>query len=220
MPRSNKNVASLLNRKYSPKIIKSIIIGLMISLSLSACTLLEPTPEPVVASPPPPPPPVKPELSSEPLVDASEVEKRFAQAALKKLGFNVGLVDGIWGPRSATAIRQFELAYQLDTANGHLSELNLTRLKEATNIQQEEIELSVTNARKTGIQAKLDTQIPLSESPQLIITDQAYTILAKPNPYSEIATQLAEGAGLYVINLQDGWYQVESLDRVRGYIKE
>ena len=70
-----------------------------------------------------------------------------------------------------------------------------------------------------GVTAKLDASTLLSEAPQLVILEKTYPMLAKPNPFSEQINLLNPGAGIYVISLQEGWYEVESADKVRGFIK-
>ena len=56
---------------------------------------------------------------------------REAQAELSRLGYDVGPVDGAWGPRSARAMRAFQSDYGL-TPDGVVSEALLDRLKTAT----------------------------------------------------------------------------------------
>jgi len=56
---------------------------------------------------------------------------REAQAELSRLGYDVGPVDGAWGPRSARAMRAFQSDYGL-TPDGVVSEPLLDRLKTAT----------------------------------------------------------------------------------------
>jgi len=192
-----------------------IIQLLMIAILVSACTV---TPQPIVDNTPPPPP--KPVLSSKPIDRVSEVDIKYAQSALNQLGYKLGAVDGIWGPRSARAIREFELANNIQTAGGRLSELNLTKLSQATSITRQQILSQEQAEKKQGITAKLDKNIPFSQAPQLIITDKPYSLLAKANPYSEVVAQLEPGTGIYVIGLQEGWYEIESLTRQRGFIRE
>ncbi|MBX2849988.1 MAG: peptidoglycan-binding protein [Acidiferrobacterales bacterium] len=200
---------------------KNIVVILIVFL-ISSCA----TEQVVVVEPDVVQVPIEPVLSSLPLEELTEADYRFAQTALEQLGYDVVYIDGIWGPRSAAAIQEFEKDNQLITANGRLSELNITRLSEATRLQRQDfaetliVQPTNISIDKRGIAAKLDPSVPLGQSPQLIITDLSYDILAKPNPYSETITQLPQGAGLYVIGLQEGWYEVETLDRERGYISE
>ncbi len=196
------------------------IIVLLTSLQGCEYLLKKPSPE-VVAEPPPQP--VKERLpSAAPMLDASKVEMQYAQSTLNKLGFNAGPVDGIWGPRSARAIRAFESKYGLKTAKGLLSKLNLYVLEKVSNTARTNAApkpRTFTGNTSRGIAAKLDQSVPLAKSPQLIILDQSYQMLAKPNPFSEQLSELAVGTGIYVISLQEGWYEVESENQQRGYIK-
>ena len=193
-----------------------VFIILLFFVLLCSCAIKQPEPEPAVLVTPQ----IQPALSPLPLDNLTDSNYRFAQAVLQELGYNIVYIDGIWGPKSAAAIRQFEIDNQLVTANGRLSELNFTQLSESSDLKQQDFVVSKPLNQKTGIASKLDTQIPLSYSPQLIITDLVYLILIKPNPYSETVTKLPAGAGLYIISLQEGWYEVETLERQRGYIKE
>ena len=171
------------------------------------------TPEPT----PPPPPKVIVLPSSAPIARAAKSDILFAQAALNELDYAVGEVDGIWGPRSARAIRNFEKMHRLHSANGRLSKLNLYMLEKSSKLKRGNI-ISKTDTRK-GIRAKLDSSVPLGNGPQLVIIDQPYSVLAKPNPFSEQLIELPVGTGVYIIRLQEGWYEVESENRLHGYIK-
>jgi len=189
---------------------------------LSACTPVAESPivveQPVVIERV-----IVPTYSAEAIIPAAIPDIRFAQEALNKIGFNVGKADGFWGPRSAKGIRAFEAANSLTTANGHLSELNLHNLEVASGLFRKDFsqakKLNPQSATLIGISAKLNKQAPLSSGPQLIIVDQEYTVLSKPNPYSSKLLTLAPGTGIYVISKQDGYFEIESINRKRGYIK-
>lgn len=188
----------------------------------TGCELLnkEKLDDPVVEAAPPEPQEVLP--SATPLARASQVDAKFAQQALTSLGYKLGLVDGIWGPRSAKAIRQFEEEQELTSADGLLSELNLYMLEKISSIKRDDFQpKTIVNKRKkpTGIAEKLDPNAPLTEGPQLVFTERAYRMLAKPNPYSEQLALLPSGTGIYIISLQEGWYRVESEAKQLGYIK-
>lgn len=178
----------------------------------------------VVETPRPAPTSVKAlKYSAEKIVNAPKKDVRFAQTALRQLGFKIGAIDGLWGPRSARAIRQFELQNDISSADGHLSELNLIWLERMTLLSRTGFESKrniqkANGANKTGIRAQLKEASPLTQGPQLIIVDREYTILTKPNPYSSTLTRIEPGTGIYVINIQDGWYEVESIDRKRGFL--
>lgn len=172
-------------------------------------------PEPVEQAPPPVP--EKPRLPSAEPITATNSDAVFAQTALKSLGYKVGYVDGIWGPRSAAAMRKFEQDNQLASAAGRLSELNLYSLEQVTRYQRTSFTALKPNQR--GIKAKLNKAVPLSAGAQLIIIEKPYPILARPNPYSEVVATVPAGTGIYVISLQEGWYKVESTERHSGYIR-
>jgi len=195
--------------------------ALLTIVFLSACT----TPikqEPVVDSSPARPAVVERRVySNEPIIQAQAFDIRFAQYALTKIGYKIGQIDGLWGPRSANAIRQFELEKKLPTANGHLSELNLHELEVSSGILREGFDELVfpSSTSPVGISAKLKNEPPLTEGPQLIIVDREYKVLSKPNPYSSQLLTLAAGTGIYVISKQDGYFEIESINRKRGFIR-
>ncbi len=201
--------------------IKTLAIIVLLS-SLQGCESLLKKPSPEVVAEPTPQP-VKERLpSAAPMLDASKVEMQYAQSTLNKLGFNAGPVDGIWGPRSARAIRAFESKYGLKSAKGLLSKLNLYVLEKVSNTARTNAApkpRTFSGNTSGGIAAKLDQNVLQTKSPQLIILDQSYQMLAKPNPFSEQLSELAIGTGIYVISLQEGWYEVESENQQRGYIK-
>ncbi len=207
-----------ISKKTSNNLVFTVLLILL--GGLSACIPSKKKPE--IEEPKPAPSSVQAlQYSSEKIVNASKKDVRFAQTALLKLGFRIGAVDGLWGPRSAKAIRQFEIQNDISTANGHLSELNLKWLERMTLLSRINFEDKINQknaARKTGISSQLKEAAPLSQGPQLIIVDRAYTVLTKPNPYSSTIARLEPGTGIYVINQQDGWFEVESTDRKRGFL--
>lgn len=213
----NKPLDVTVLRTMSPSQSISKVFFLLLSLAvLSACT-------PPKEVPPPEPPPVVAkvkviEYNSDPIVNAEDIDVRFAQTALKRLGYRIGFIDGLWGPRSATAIRAFEVQQQITSANGHLSELNLHHLEKISGVSKEQAS-QIKIVKPTGISIKLHKTTPLSAGPQLIIVDHAYKVLSKPNPYSSQLLTLAAGTGIYIISKQDGWFEIESINRKRGYVR-
>lgn len=195
-----------------------IIFAILISggiVSISACQQLglkNPMNKPVPVAP------SEAEQHSAAPLEMSIRNISYAQTALNKLGYQAGDVDGLWGPRSASAIRQFELDHSLASADGGLSELNLHTLEVVSGIDRNSLPQQTSTAR-TGIAAKLDPATLRAEVPQLIITERPYPVLIRANPYSEVITTLPPGTGLYILNLQSGWYEVESTDNLRGYIR-
>lgn len=206
-------------RSSSTRSLATVALCLCSALLLAGCELIsqKSAEEPIVAARPEPAPAPLP--SAEPLANATKADIRYAQTTLNTLGFKLGSVDGIWGPRSAQAMREFEKKYGLTTANGLLSELNLYMLEIVSNTNR--LQFSQSNPKRPlgGIRAKLSPNTPLSAGAQLIILDRSYALLAKPNPYSEQLRLLAPGTGVYVISLQEGWYEVESDDKQHGFIK-
>ncbi len=201
---------------YNISFLRPLSISLLVLL-ISACEPAKKEPQ-VEPLDPVPQEPEKPAFSAEAIIPAKPNDIKFAQHALNELGFNVGMVDGLWGPRSANGIREFEAKYELVSANGHLSQLNLHFLElysgaSRSNFGKAPIE------EPLGVSAKLDPTTPLIEGPQLIIVDKSYQVLSKPNPYSSVVLRLAPGTGIYVIAKQDGYFEIESINRRKGFIK-
>lgn len=182
--------------------------------------------KPVEVVKPAQPQPLPVYYSSIPIKKPSKRQILFAQTALTELGYKLGGIDGVWGPKSARAMRRFEISVPIITADGFLSALNLHHLSELTNIIPSDIKVpKKKTARATsqpgqraGILAKLDPQSPLSEGAQLIIVDKRYDVYTKPNPYSAKLGAIEPGSGVYIIALQEGFYQIESMNRVLGYV--
>lgn len=197
--------------------IQNIVTLLMLTI-LSACAPI--TQEPVIYEAPKviKSAPVT-KYSAQAMIPGQPIDVRFAQQALTKLGYKIGPVDGLWGPRSATAIREFESKQGITSANGHLSELNIHELEVVSGLSRNNIDELPAPPTPPGITAKLDPKTPLSAGPQLIIVEHEYDVLSKPNPYSSTLLVLAPGTGIYVISQQDGYFEVESINRKRGYIK-
>ena len=207
------------------------LIGLILILTLAACTPQTGAPiaTPEITSPAPP------QLSAQPLIPPVKNDVFFAQAALKKLGYKIGQIDGLWGPRSAQAIRTFENDQDLITADGRLSELNLTKLANLSGIKRSTIFIQESTSvaqpsqdvkTKFEIGAKLAQQqnqqaSPPNSAPQLIIVDKPFKVLTKPNPYSSQLTILAPGTGIYILSQRDdNWYEIESINRLKGFIQD
>jgi len=167
-------------------------------------------------------------LDTTPLDKVTSLDIRFAQTALKQLKYKIGTIDGIWGPRSELAIQHFEQSKGVPSANGKLSKANLYALSKATKVRKSDLRKSSVAPSASApaqppvedIASKLDKKIPLQEAPQLILLDKPYPMMEKPNPFSEMVAVLQAGAGVYVISLENGWYEIESLDEQKGYIKE
>ena len=162
--------------------------------------------------------PTRYEFSARAIANPSLSERLFAQTALNKLGYQVGRVDGIWGPKSARAIRNFENLNNLQSANGHLSELNLNTLESVSSLKRSD-KLKENSYKPNNLTSQIDQRASLEDAPQLIILKQAYSVFSKPNPYSEIIAAAPIGSGVYVISLQNGWYGVEIKNNLRGFIK-
>ena len=187
------------------------LIGVsLISLLTAACVSTEP-----VTKPNPPSPPVQ-KYSALPLKNLSKEQITLAQLALKKMNYPIGRVDGIWGPRSASAIRLFENVLGLESANGHLSELNFHYLKERSGIYS----ISSQPTKANALNARFDNLLASSETPLLVILSKAYTMYARPNPYSKTITELDKGSAIYVVRLQQGWYEIDNGRRARGFIRK
>lgn len=204
-----------IRKLFIPRNICRYFVALIIIILISACTPV--VQEAIVVDPPVNEEPIEPSHSPDPIVPAEFVDVRYAQQALKEIGYKVA-VDGLWGPRSAAAIRAFEADQSLQSANGHLSELNLYHLERLSGISRASFG-KITISSPTGINAKLDKKIALKAAPQLIIVDHEYTVYSKPNPYSSKLFTLVAGTGIYVISKQDDYFEIESINRKRGFIK-
>lgn len=202
------------------------IIALLALICLSACVPI--TQEPTVTEVPTQTKqtPATQKYSAKPIIRAKTIDVRFAQEALSAIGYKIGPVDGLWGPRSAAAIRQFESKQAILSANGHLSELSLHELaivsgltpKSTNGLPRKKVKQK-TLSPPPGVSSKLDSKTPLSAGPQLIIVDHQYEVLSKPNPFSSTLFVLAPGTGIYVISKQGDYFEVESINRKRGYIR-
>lgn len=217
---SQLNLGLLPLSKLLVKLVFQTMTVLVLIGNLSACAIFTPiqSVEPVSGLPEATPPVKEVYISSEPLMNLSKKDIIDAQNALNELGYEIGYADGIWGPRSAKAIRKFEQANGLDSARGHLSELNLNALGKETKITRKDQAAQIT-LNQYPFSARVDSSAPLGGAPQLVIIERARALLAKPNPYSEVVSQLARGTGVYVIRLQQGWYEVESENQIKGYLK-
>jgi len=216
----------------------------MVILSITACgtapePIVEqaptPLPAPVVVKPKPsPPPPVVQRPTATPISNPKNSDIIFAQTSLKALGYPIGKVDGAWGKRSESAMRLFEKNQNIESANGKLSKLNLATLQntheplkanKTTQFQTLSSSLSpktdtTNNEATSSIANKLSSENPNRNAPELIIVDQVYSVLVKPNPYSATITEIQAGTGLYILSQQSDWYEVETLNNQRGYIRD
>ena len=157
-----------------------------------------------------------PRLSADPIKDAARNQIVFAQTALKTLGYSIGRVDGIWGPRSASAIKSFESDRNITSANGFLSQWNLDELAKVSKLDPT-ISIPLPK-RLSGVGAKLKGKLK-ETGPQLIIVENDYSVFLEPNPYSKMIFELQSGTGIYVINESENWYEIESINRRKGYIQ-
>jgi len=200
---------------YSKKSTLTIALVLFV---VSGCTNLQsPIEQPVTIEQPEKAEPTL--LSATPIASPSILQIKQAQAALKSLGYKVGAVDGIWGKRSKTALLQFEKNHNVTSAGGQLSELNLDTLTRLSPTASRT--LIHTDNRKTpaSLPSQIDRNKPLSQAPQLIIIEKAYSLMAKANPYSALIRQLKPGTGVYVISQQDnGWYEIQTQENERGFV--
>lgn len=196
--------------------LRPLMITLLV-LFISGCEPIKKEPQ-VEPLEPVPQESEKPPFSAEAIIPGKPDDIKFAQHALNELGFKVGLVDGLWGPRSAKGIRRFEAQHDLITANGHLSLLNLHFLEQYSGVSRSNFGKAPLE-KPLGVTAKLDPTTPLREGPQLIIVDKSYQVLSKPNPYSSVVLRLAPGTGIYVIAKQDGYFEIESINRRKGFIE-
>ena len=129
-------------------------------------------------------------------------------------------------------MKNFEEQYQVVSAGGKLSEANLYALSQVTDVSQSDLEPRPAKTSEeskwevdresSNIASKLNSQdASLDEAPELILLDKPYPMMEKPNPFSQMVAVLQPGAGVYVISSDSGgWYEIESLDKQRGFIRE
>lgn len=203
-------------RKKIPKALPLSISLLAITLLLTGCETSQKKPEAEPAK-----------VVVEPFVPAPHLENvsvkdiRFAQFALKQLDYDIGDVDGIWGQRSEKALKQFEQDQGIRSAGGKLSLANLSALNKLAKVKTSDIEpAQPKSAEQVGISSKLSKEPSVEDDPELILLDKPYPMMEKPNPFSLMVAVLQAGVGVYVISSDNGWYEIESLDEQRGYIKE
>lgn len=189
---------------------RSLLISGLLFFLTSCATPITPEPQATIAKP-------ESALSAKPLATVSVEDIRFTQAALSQLGFKLGRVDGIWGPRSAQALIKFEELNGIESADGAISELNLDTLSKATKVERSIVEGGIEPANPSN---KLNSSLSLDDGPQLVIVDKPYAMRSKANPYSELLGILQPGTGVYVVSKQGNWFQVESLAHVKGFIQE
>ncbi|MCH2191345.1 MAG: peptidoglycan-binding protein [Gammaproteobacteria bacterium] len=220
-PSSNNYLVSSNNRLVLPESTTGSNFGRsarlclfsLISILLNACTPIDKDsstgPEPIAL-------PEQPIHSAEPIKGADRNKILFAQTALKKLGYKIGRIDGIWGPRSASAIREFEQNNGLVSADGFLSELNLNHLA-----KKSELDPSISIAKPkvpAGLSAKVKGNLKRT-GPQLVIVENSYKVFVDANPYSKMLFELQPGTGIYVIAKIEDWYQIESINRKQGFVQ-
>jgi len=195
------------------------LIALSSLLVLSACettpnTIESPAPETVTVE-------QAPSISPAPILSPQAAVIELTQTRLKNLGYKTGVVDGIWGKRSATAMIEFEKDTGLTSAGGYLSELNLevlSRLSPASSIQKK-TKSTINTPKSVSLGDQIDQSKIAAGTPQLIILEQDYPLLSKTNPYSAQVQYLKAGTGIYVTPIKESnWFKVETLDDKQGFI--
>ena len=192
------------------------LLSLLAAMLLAGCetSQKEPTAEPAIVI-------AEPVQNAPHIENVSDKDIRFAQIALKKLSYDIGEVDGIWGEKSAKALQEFEQNVGIKSAGGKISLANLAALKKVTRVRKSDLEPPKPKpVEPIGISSKLTKEPSLAEAPQLILLDKPYPMMEKPNPFSLMVAVLQAGVGVYVISSENGWYEIESLDQQRGYITE
>jgi len=220
------------------------LLTVVIVLAIMGCGTV---PEPIVEQEAPAPEPIqaKPKAivkaqpvvqrpTATPILSPKNSDIIFAQTSLKALGYPIGKVDGAWGKRSEAAMRLFEKNQNIESANGKLSRLNLITLqnthepiKTTSNTQPQPQSDSLqaqpealNGVTGSNIANKLSSTKLNRNAPELIIDDQGYAVLVKPNPYSETITRIEAGTGVYILSQQSDWFEVETLNNQRGYIRD
>lgn len=192
----------------------TIIVCLLAFFAGCLSTPKKAEPEPVIETP------VVVLPSANPIIDASRKEIVFAQSALKKMGYRIASIDGIWGPKSAQAMREFEHKNAIQSADGHLSQLNLFHLEKQSGIRIGDVRQPKIKKKKrpSGLAAQVGSQANFSSGPKLVIANRNYKLYLKPNLKTAKPRLITKGTGLFVIDKRDNWYEVEAENKVRGYI--
>jgi hypothetical protein len=205
--------------KRPSSLTKKLTRFLTVSISLMILAACQSSPPPVEQPKPAKVKPIDPELLK-PISPITRADALFVQKALTKIGYKPGPVDGIWGPRSTTALSQFETDNNLTSIsnNGQPSLYLLNILEQKSGIPRTSILASQPSAQPSLRQ--LARQAQTSKTPQLVFLNTNREMLVKPNPFSKKLRILQKDTGIYVLGIQEGWIHVETRDLVRGYITD
>lgn len=193
---------------------KRFILTVILSLFLIGCeTTQKPKSD---LQPPPKVQSIDPKLL-EPISPVSKENAFYIQKALTKLGYQPGVADGIWGPKSSKALAEYQ------TKNGLLTHKNkglpslhvLNKLETQSGLPRS----SVKKISKAPSLGQIAAQAQNNKQPQLVFLSQQQEMLTKPNPFSKILRRLNKDTGIYLLGIKDGWIHIQTKDLVRGYIK-
>lgn len=106
------------------------------------------------------------------------------QHALVARGYNIGLVDGLWGRRSINALAAFQKAHGL-RATGELNDVTIKRLLESPEPQATAPTLSQTTLPAISTLSPNSQPLPIPVLPQVTIVEQPLPApLSEPMPRS------------------------------------
>jgi len=192
------------------------IILLCVLMALSACQL---TPKEEPVPPPPAVKPIDPELLK-PIDKLSAKDAYFIQKALKRLGYRPGPIDGIWGPRSASALEEYQSDNTLLTANnqGRPTYHIINKLEAQSGLDRSGIVIAKPKPKISPSLRQIAETAQQKKTPQLVFIKRPLEMKTKANPYSKRLRRLNKGTGIYVIGTQEDWIHIETRDLVRGFV--
>jgi len=147
------------------------------------------------------------------------------QSVLSTIGYNAGKADGIWGERSRSAMRKFQIEKDLEVTG----EFNDRTLKELG--LESEMSMSGSSSRQIQAKNKNSEIIPVPEGDLLDLKNTAptyqtkstgqtksivstfrtrikYTLYSEPDPFSEILLTIPKNIELDIISDNSEWLKV------------
>lgn len=162
--------------------------------------LAEIEPAPVVTATPTPPAPV---VTQQPTGDeVSNSELADAQRKLQSMGLFDGEIDGFYGPKTAEAIRAFEMRNGM-TPKGDMSRPVIAAILRASSSDSASIEQARTTARalETVAPPAVVESAPVQTSDEVVAGQRALQALIAPP--AEITAQTPEPAETFVASVEN-----------------
>lgn len=144
---------------------------------------------------------------------------RHAQELLKQLGFDPGLIDGIWGSKTKTAIAEFQShKMKQKEATGQLDELTYTALKKAA-AEGWQYAISKPEPSQEPGPVGVTSEVPSRELPSAVLVKvKRATLLDAPPPEGKPVGTVKKGAKLLVQAEDKGCYFIRTEDGKQGWI--